>query len=104
MNTQFKLAEMRRRTGMTQAMAAARIGVSLGSYRSWELGYRMLNFEQAVALADLFACTLDDLAGRVPPQAPEDRRLARVVGAYEAAGESGRALMAALVDVAARAR
>lgn len=100
----FQLNEIRNSHGMTQAKVAEAMGVSTNTYRSWENGDRMLNFEQAVALADLFACTLDDLAGRVPPQAPEDRRLARVVGAYEAAGESGRALMAALVDVAARAR
>lgn len=100
----FQLNEIRNSHGMTQAKVAEAMGVSTNTYRSWENGDRMLNFEQACALADLFACTLDDLAGRVPPQAPEDRRLARVVGAYEAAGESGRALMAALVDVAARAR
>lgn len=100
----FNLKEMRIRSGMTQTEVADRLGISVVTYRSWESERYMLNLEQAVALADLFACTLDDLAGRVPPQAPEDRRLARVVGAYEAAGESGRALMAALVDVAARAR
>lgn len=65
----------------------------------------MLNFEQAVALADLFSCSLDDLAGRdFSPDGPGDPRLARVVGAYEQAGEAGRALMAALVEVASRAR
>lgn len=100
----FDLANMRARSGMTQGEVADAIGVNIAAYRSWENGRRMLNLEQASQLADLFACTLDDLAGRVPPQAPEDKRLARVVGAYEAAGESGRALMAALVDVAARAR
>ena len=101
----FNLAEMRRRTGMTQAAVAEKVSVSLGTYRSWELGYRMLNLEQACALADLFHCSLDDLAGRdFSPDAPADARLTRVVGAYEQAGEAGRALMAALVEVAARAR
>lgn len=100
----FNLKAMRNKTGMTQIEAAEAMGVSAVTYRFWESGRTVINFEQASQLADLFACTLDDLAGRVPPQAPEDKRLARVVGAYEAAGESGRALMAALVDVAARAR
>lgn len=100
----FNLKEMRTRSGMTQTEVADRLEISVVTYRSWESERYMLSLAQASQLADLFACTLDDLAGRVPPQAPEDKRLARVVGAYEAAGESGRALMAALVDVAARAR
>ena len=100
----MNLAACRLNAGLRQQDVADKLGVSLMTYGSWERGTRAISFEQAVALADLFACTLDDLAGRVPPQAPEDKRLARVVGAYEAAGESGRALMAALVDVAARAR
>lgn len=104
MSTQFNLKAMRNKTGMTQTEVADRLEISVITYRSWESERYMLSLAQASQLADLFACTLDDLAGRVPPQAPEDKRLARVVGAYEAAGESGRALMAALVDVAARAR
>ena len=100
----MNLAACRLNAGLRQQDVADKLGVSLMTYGSWERGTRAISFEQASQLADLFACTLDDLAGRVPPQAPEDKRLARVVGAYEAAGESGRALMAALVDVAARAR
>ncbi len=101
----FELGAIRNGCGMTQAQVAEAMGVSTNTYRSWENGDRMLNFEQARALADLFGCSLDDLAGRdFSPAAPVDPRLERVVGAYGQAGEAGRALMAALVDVAARAR
>ena len=101
----FALADIRNHAGMTQARVAELMGVSTNTFRSWENGDRMLNLAQASQLADLFRCSLDDLAGRdFSPDGPGDPRLARVVGAYEQAGEAGRALMAALVEVASRAR
>lgn len=101
----MNLAACRQRAGLRQQDVADKLGVSLMTYGSWERGTRAISFEQACALADLFSCSLDDLAGRdFSPDGPGDPRLARVVGAYEQAGEAGRALMAALVEVASRAR
>lgn len=101
----MNLAACRQRAGLRQQDVADKLGVSLMTYGSWERGTRAISFEQACALADLFRCSLDDLAGRdFSPDPPSDPRLSRIRGEYEAAGESGRALMAALVEVASRAR
>lgn len=49
---------------MRQSDVAAVMGITEQAYSCWERGTRQMTFAQAVQLADLFDCSLDDLAGR----------------------------------------
>ena len=60
----IQLREMRERAGMQQQDAAKALGVSAQSLSYWENGKRNINLADAVKLADLYKCSLDELAGR----------------------------------------
>ncbi|MBR2835845.1 MAG: helix-turn-helix transcriptional regulator [Coriobacteriales bacterium] len=66
----LRLKEFRERNNMTQQEIADALGVSRTRYSNWESGYREINFIDACLLADIYNCTLDELAGRDFPQAP----------------------------------
>ena len=55
---------LREARGWTQRDLAARLGVSPASVALWETGKNNLSLDNALALADLFACTLDALFAR----------------------------------------
>lgn len=59
----FNIKEMRERAGMTQQEVADTLGVKKGRYGDWERETREINLRDACRLADLFGCTLDELAG-----------------------------------------
>jgi transcriptional regulator with XRE-family HTH domain len=61
-----RLAEIRRRAGLTQEALARAAGVGGDAVRKWESGRRTPMFDMAIRLADALGCTLDELAGREP--------------------------------------
>lgn len=60
----IQLREMRERAGMQQQDVAKALGVTAQSLSYWENGKRNVNLADAVRLADLYGCSLDELAGR----------------------------------------
>ena len=64
MNVSFVNA--RKRTGMTQAEVAKRLGVNQSSVAYWETGRNIPRASMLVKLADLYCCSMDQLLGREP--------------------------------------
>lgn len=85
----FAIKKMRERAGLHQQEVADRLGVKKARYGDWERETTMINLRDAIRLADLFGCTLDELAGRPWPTeglSPDERDL---VEAYRSADERG---------------
>lgn len=61
---EFKIREMRERAGMNQQQVADALHIKKARYGDWERETTILNLKDAIALANLFSCTLDELAGR----------------------------------------
>ena len=59
-----QVKHLREARGWTQRDLAAKLGVSPASVALWETGKNNLSLDNALALADLFACTLDALFAR----------------------------------------
>ena len=67
MDFKLKLKELRRLAGFRSMRSVAEaLGVPTSTYASWECGTRALPLDRAVEIAELFGCTLDELAGRKP--------------------------------------
>ena len=60
----FAIKKMRMRAGLTQQQVADALGLKKGRYGDWERETREVNLRDAIRIADLFKCTLDELAGR----------------------------------------
>ena len=91
----FRIREMRERAMLTQAEVASSLDVSEGRYGNWEREDREINLRDAIRLADLFRCTLDELAGREwPPgstgSAPPEPGEERVARAWRSMNDRGR--------------
>lgn len=89
----FRIGEMRRRAGLSQRQAADALGIRKDRLGDWERGTNMLSLGDACALADLFGCTLDELAGREWPSVqtvvdPVDRRLLDLYHGTDARGRA----------------
>lgn len=74
----IRIREIRKSRGMTQKQLAEQLGASVRQIGYWERGN--LTLEDAYRIADLFSCTLDELAGRDFPTedfsaTPEERGL-----------------------------
>ena len=69
-NTKLMIKEIRHRKGLKAKEVAEKMGVSQQRFSNWERGVREMNFLEAINLADIFECSLDELAGRDFPQAP----------------------------------
>ena len=65
----FASKAMRESAGFTQQEVADKLGIRKGRYGDWERETREINLRDACSLADLFGCSLDDLAGREWPRA-----------------------------------
>ena len=57
------LKEIREGKGITQKELADRIGVKLGTYRTWEQGSVKLTLENAYVIAIELGCTPNDICG-----------------------------------------
>jgi len=93
MNVSERIAELRRREGLSQEQLADRLGVTRQSVSKWESGSATPELSKLIALSDLFGITVDTLvrddvplpeqaAADVPPSDLE-RRLGQLEGAYQ---------------------
>ena len=64
MKTNMKAIRILR--GIKQQDIADQLGVKIATYRAWEGGRNRMNLDDAVAVANILGCTLDELAGRTP--------------------------------------
>lgn len=87
----FAIKKMRERAGLTQQDVADAIGIKKARYGDWERETREVNLRDAIRIADLFHCTLDELAGRNWPVADLTTDEHRVVDAYRSTDARGRA-------------
>ena len=92
----FAIKKMRERAGLNQQEAADSLGITKRRYGNWEREDREINLRDAIRVAELFGCTLDELAGRQWPAeaalSPAEREL---LDAYDGANAQGRmAIMA----------
>ena len=89
----FAIKRMRERAGMTQQEVADFLGIKKPRYGDWERETREINLRDAIRLADLFACTLDELAGRDWPRlrsslSPEERTVLDAMRSTDARGRA----------------
>lgn len=63
-----RVKSLREARGLTQRDLAARLEVTPATVAQWETGANGLSLKNAVALADLFGCTLDTVLGREPTE------------------------------------
>ncbi len=68
MHYKNKVKVLREARGWSQRDLAARLDVTPATVAQWETGVNGLSLKSAVALADLFGCTLDAVLGREPPE------------------------------------
>lgn len=86
----FAIKKMRERAGLKQQEAAEKLGITTKRYGNWEREDREINLRDAIRIADLFGCTLDELAGRdfpaatSPPLSGDERDLLEAYRAVEA--------------------
>ena len=94
----FAIKKMRESAGLSQQDVADALGVKKPRYGDWERETTQINLRDAIRLADLFGCTLDELANHhvesaFPSLSPEERRL---LDAYKTANAQGRAAIDAV--------
>lgn len=63
----FEIKKMRIRAGLSQQQAADALEIKKARYGDWERETHIVNLRDAIRVADLFNCTLDELAGREWP-------------------------------------
>ena len=96
------LQAMRRRAGFKSAKAfAEHIGMPTATYTKYEQGNTKLTLLQAWEFADALDCTIDEIAGREPPEASLTDDEWDVVDGYRTADESQkrRMLVAARLEI-----
>lgn len=62
----LNLRQYRENAGISTRSAASSLGVSQPSYTNWENGKTLPTADKLPAIADLFACSIDELFGRDP--------------------------------------
>lgn len=85
----FAIRQMRERAGMTQQDVADVLGVTKSRYGGWEREDREINLSDAMRLADIFGCSLEELAGRRQPTVRDDE--AALIQHYRNTDSRGRA-------------
>ena len=68
------LLNLRKERGLKQQELVDALGISLRAYRYYESGEREPQLSLLVKMADYFAISLDELAGRTFPPAGEKER------------------------------
>ena len=61
---QYKLRECRVKAGLSEKKVAEALNTTQQQINKYELGKQKITLERAIELADLYKCTLDELAGR----------------------------------------
>jgi DNA-binding XRE family transcriptional regulator len=98
---QFKLREMRNRAKLNQQQVADALGIPKGRYGDWERETTTLNLKDAIELADLFNCSLDELAGHEVHDREQQQISAEemiLVEGYRIANDSQQLIMLATAD------
>ena len=102
----FAIKKMREKAGYKQQDVADKLDVTIRCYGNWEREDREINLRDAIRLADLFECSLDELAGREWPKSsspPLSRTERGIVDAYRASDQSGQeAIQAAVAGISQR--
>lgn len=92
------IAKIRKQRGLKQIELAESLGMKVATLGTWERGVYEFTLEDAWHIADILHCTLDDLAGRKPPEPRQaDLRKARMIEDYDELSESGKDAAAAAV-------
>lgn len=104
-----RLRELRKKKGMTQDQLAQAVGATKRQIGAWERGENELPMDYADAIAELFDCSIDNLAGRIhyavvrlddPPLNDDEREL---VDLFRSLPQKGRhAVLVGLRDFAGR--
>lgn len=103
MNTNIK--SMRKARKMTQDDLAAAVGVTKRVVSSWERNESEITLEDACAIADVFNCTLDELAGRnFNPGGYTDKRQESMNRDYLGMSEDDKNAVSAMVSAFATSR
>lgn len=83
-----RLKEMRIRAGFKTAEDYAKwSGMSVFTYRKYEIGQRQMSLTQAARFADDFRCTIDEIAGH---DTTNSRTIEEVIADLRAMNEEGR--------------
>ena len=102
MGKKTRLQEIRRRAGFKSASSfAEHIGMSPSTYTKYEQGNTKMTLAMAWRFADELGCTIDEIAGREPPEASLTDDEWDVVDGYRTADESQkrRMLVAARLEI-----
>lgn len=95
----YRVADARRRSGLTQQEAADALGVTLQGYQYYEYGKRDMKSSVVRKLCEVFGCSAAYLLGMdETPTAPaptSDSTLARLVANYTSMTSEGRAALVA---------
>jgi len=86
----FRIKEMRERSGLSQKDVAAHLGVKVPRYGDWERETTQINLRDAIRLADLFQCSLDELAGRTWESDQLSTEEQEVVNSYRSTDRRGK--------------
>ena len=97
----LQLRAIRKRRGMDAKRLAALLGVKTDRVYAWETERAEIPLHFAIQCADIFRCSLDELAGRETPPMSDDARM--VLELYAAADETGQAAVRAVADAVGRA-
>lgn len=76
----LRMKEIRTQRGLGQKEVAAKAGMPIRRYGSYERGERTISLEDAALIVDVFGCTMDELVGRTAPSShpspsPDESRL-----------------------------
>ena len=74
----LKLKLAREKAGISAADCAKEIGLTVHAYRRWERGEVEPRVSQAITLAELFGCTLDELLSDRPAEENAQRMMVSV--------------------------
>lgn len=101
----FDIKRAREAAGLSQQEVADALGIKKARYGDWERETTMVNLRDAVRVADLFGCTLDELVSRRPKPnvvSLSERELA-VVRSMRETDTRGRDAIACLAECEAEA-
>lgn len=97
----MRMKELRIKRNLSQKEIAAQLGMPVRRYGSYEREERTLSLVDAARIADVFECTLDELAGREWPQQGLSADESKLVDCYRRTDESDRPTLLATASTMA---